>query len=335
MRHAIPYRMKTEKVILNSLKSLANFNFKLYSKVKSNAKAKAEITLIGENKVDKVEYQLFKFNEQEYHWIDTTPDLTVLTNPANQPYVLWLNFHGIHEVAIFEQLARLIDLDRYTLRQIVDTTLRPKVDEYGHYLFFSVKSVTTHEEGLFIEQVSFILGTNYVISFQEESGDHFDHIRNKIRENLGMIRKRGSDYLLAQLLDAMLDNYVETIDVINQEISLLEQVTLNHPKPDVLIKLEKTKKSTEIIKKSLKPLKEALLTILNDRMTFISKENKKYFRDLKNSCANAIEEADASLKALESITNIYFASLTHRMNEIMKVLTTVATIFIPLTFIVG
>jgi magnesium transporter len=179
------------------------------------------------------------------------------------------------------------------------------------------------------------LGKNYVLSFQEEVGDHFDHIRNKLREDLGLIRKRECDFLLFQLLDAILDNYFETLDLINHEVTLVEKETLLNPKQSTLLLIEKNKKDVDKIKKSLSPFKEALTNIMKDRTHFIDKKNRKYFRDLKNSCTNAIEEANATYAALESLTNIYFSSLSQKMNETMKVLTTVATIFIPLTFIAG
>ena len=219
---------------------------------------------------------------------------------------------------------------------MIDTTQRPKVEDYEDYIFFSVKSILrTEDQQLNIEQLSFVLGKNYIVSFQEEVGDHFDHIRDKMRAGLGHVRRRECDFLLFQLLDAILDNFFETIDSVNQEVTLLEKETLTNPRQSTLLLIEKNKKDVDKIKKALSPFKEALTNILKDRTHYITKRNRKYFRDLKNSCAHAIEEANATYSALESLTNIYFSSLSQKMNETMKVLTTVATIFIPLTFIVG
>jgi magnesium transporter len=327
--------MKADKIILQGLKSLTNLNFKFYSKLRSDAKGKAELTFIGEKKVEKVRSQLFVFNEQELTETTQLKDFVEFERQNIDSNVLWLNFHGLHDVKLLESLGRCIGIDRFTLRQILDTTQRPKAEEYDNYLFLSVKSIVVKDDRLDVEHLTFLLGNHYVVSFQEQKGDHFDHLRNKIREDLGMIRKRGSDYLLAQLLDAILDNYFETLDAINRDIELLGQSALLNPRQDLLLAIESKRKSAELVKKSLKPFKEALITILNGRTTFIKKGGKKYFRDLKNSCSSSLEEADSSLKALESLTNIYFSSLSHKMNSIMKVLTTVATIFIPLTFIVG
>ncbi|NJN41351.1 MAG: magnesium/cobalt transporter CorA [Flammeovirgaceae bacterium] len=327
-------KINPEKLILGGLKTLSSINLNFYSRLKSDSKRRTDITFIGEKKIQNVKSQLFEYSEHDCIVTEQINSFEKLKDENGK--VFWLNFHGIHDVNLFQRLASEIKLDRLTLRQLVDTTQRPKVEEFDTYIFFNVKSILKDKIlGLKVEQLSFVLSDHYILSFQEEEGDHFDSLRSKLLENMGVVRKRGCDYLLAQLLDAILDNYFETIDSINQEIAMLEKSTISNPSQDTLLSIEKVKKSTEIIKKSLLPFKEALVRILNDKTSYIKKGNKKYYRDLKNSCLNAIEEIDASNKSLESLTNIYFSSLSHKMNEIMRVLTTVATIFIPLTFIAG
>jgi magnesium transporter len=333
---------KPDEILLKSLRSLTNItgsitgiNFNFYSKIKSEAKSKTELTFIGQKKVEEAKLQLFTYNDQSC--LESEELTAYVSVNKDEPAVnYWLNLHGIHDVDLIEKIGNTLGFERLTVRHVVDTTQRPKVDDYDDYIFFSIKSILrTERQELNIEQLSFVLGKNYLVSFQEEVGDHFDHIRDKMRDDLGQVRRREPDYLLFQLLDAILDNYFETIDFINQEVTLLERETLTNPKQSTLLLMEKNKKDVDKIKKSLLPFKEALTNILKDRTHFITKRNRKYFRDLKNSCTNAIEEANASYAALESLTNIYFSSLSQKMNETMKVLTTVATIFIPLTFIVG
>ncbi len=333
---------KPDEILLKSLRSLTNItgsitgiNFNFYSKIKSEAKGKTELTFIGEKKVAEAKLQLFTYNEISCNETEKATDFELI-DTADHSHNYWLNLHGIHDVELIENIGNALCFERLTVRQVVDTTQRPKVDDYDDYIFFSIKSILIREDHqLHIEQLSFVLGKNYVVSFQEEVGDHFDHIRNKMRDNLGQVRKRECDFLLFQLLDAILDNYFETLDHINHEVALLEKETITNPKQSTLLLIEKNKKDVDKIKKSLLPFKEALTNILKDRTHFITKRNRKYFRDLKNSCTNAIEEANSTYSALESLTNIYFSSLSQKMNETMKVLTTVATIFIPLTFIVG
>jgi magnesium transporter len=333
---------KPDEILLKSLRSLTSItgsitgiNFNFYSKLKSEAKSKTELTFIGQKKIEEAKLQLFTYNDQS---CSESEEITAYTsvNKAEPTVNYWLNLHGIHDVDLIGKVGTALGLERLTVRQVVDTTQRPKVDDYDDYIFFSIKSILrTENQQLNIEQLSFVLGKNYLVSFQEEVGDHFDHIRDKMRDDLGQVRRRECDFLLFQLLDAILDNYFETIDFVNHEVTLLERETLTNPKQSTLLLIEKNKKDVDKIKKSLLPFKEALTNILKDRTHFITKRNRKYFRDLKNSCTNAIEEANATYAALESLTNIYFSSLSQKMNETMKVLTTVATIFIPLTFIVG
>ncbi|HCM76164.1 MAG TPA: magnesium and cobalt transport protein CorA [Cytophagales bacterium] len=326
---------KSLRGLTNITGSITGIDFNFYSKIKSEAKGKSELTFIGEKKMEEVQLQLFTYNAERCDESMNLDDyIRIQKDDTENNY--WLNLHGIHDVNLMENIGKSLALERLTIRHLIDTTQRPKVDDYDDYIFFSVKSILKDEsQQLKIEQLSFVLGKNYVISFQEEVGDHFDHIRTKLRDNLGLIRKRECDFLLFQLLDAILDNYFETLDFINHEVTLIEKETITNPKQSTLLLIEKNKKDVDKIKKSLSPFKEALTNIMKDRTHFIDKKNRKYFRDLKNSCTNAIEEANATYAALESLTNIYFSSLSQKMNETMKVLTTVATIFIPLTFIAG
>jgi magnesium transporter len=326
---------RPDKILLNGLKTLTDFSVSLYSEKKSVSKGTGNITFIGERKLEEVKSQCYTYNLQEVSFKEEIADFSIFDS-LDKNNTFWLNFHGLHDVHLFENLGKTINLDRITVRQILDTTLRPKVEEYDHYLFFSIKSILKDEsDRLIVEQLSFILSKNYVVSFQEEISDHFDHIRNKISENLGLVRKKGPDFLLYQLLDAILDNYFETIESINLGIKDLENMVFTDPTQGALIKIEQMKQSAEMIKKSLNPFKEAVRVIQNRKTVFITVENTKYFIDLTNTCLSAIEEIEATIKSLESLTNIYFSSLSQKMNETMKVLTTVATIFIPLTFIAG
>ncbi len=326
---------RPDKLLFDGIKSLGQFGQKLYSNQKTEAKAKAQLTFIGKKRVEEVHNQLHAFNEAEYdisHELEDFGYLETLDSSKNH----WLNFHGIHDAAIIEKIGTQANLDRLTIRQILDTTQRPKVEEHDHYLFFSIKSVLEGSDGeINVEQLSFVLGHHHIISFQEERGDHFDDIRTKMKEDIGFIRKRECDYLLSQLLDAILDNYFETVDKINEALVELEKEVLKDPSQSTLLSLEAHKRSTQLIKKSITPFKDALAGILNTQTRLISKDTLKFYRDLGYSATAAIDEVEATLRTLEGLTNIYFASLSQKMNETMKVLTTVATIFIPLTFIAG
>ncbi len=323
------------KRLLKTLYPFHSLHRDLYTSRKVESKGKARLTFIGEKKMEKVQNQLYFYTPESCSLKENITDFEVITSTETHSN-LWLNFHGVHEVETVEKIGSILNLDRLMIRQILDTTLRSKIEAEENFLFFNMKSILKKEEGtLRSEQVSFILGTNYVVSFQEEKGDHFGSIRYRITENAGLIRKKTSDYLLSQLLDAILDNYFETIEMINREISELEKSIFKNPEEKTVLILEDHKSTAKVIKKSLRPIKEALLNILNTNSKLIRKENIRYFKDLVNSSIAALEEIDSTLDTLEGLTNIYFASLSHKMNEVMKMLTLVATIFIPLTFIAG
>ena len=327
---------RPDQIILSGLRSLTGINLNLYSQLKSATKGNAELTYIGEKKVEKVETQLFVFNEHKIEEHVLSDDFSSLKKLDHDSFY-WLNFHGFHDVKLLEKLADALSIERLTLRHILDTTQRAKVEEYEGYLHFMVKSIQADEEHTIeVEHMSFLLTPQMVISFQEEKGDHFEFIRKKMRENVGFIRKRTPDYLLSQLLDAILDNYFESIEILNQDVKAYgPQVIIERPKKQMIIALESLKGKAQQIKKSLFPFKEAIQSILNERTRFLSDQHLKYYRDLLSNATSAIEEMDESIRSLEGLTNIYFASESQKMNDIMRVLTTVSTIFIPLTFIAG
>ncbi len=327
--------MDPSKIVKKGVKSITQIPKFIYTNVKSASKKSADITFIGEKKLDYTYTQVYEYDYDFLKIHEETPNFEVFKK-LEEDKVYWINFHGLHDVKIFEDLAKVFNFDGITIRHIVDTTQRPKVEEYDNYLFFTIKSMLERvEDEIDIEQLSFIMGRNYIISFQEKVGDHFEHIRKRIRERLGLVRKKKSDFLLYLLLDAILDNYFETFDLLVEDVAELEREVLKDPKQVTLLKIEAKKKAVASIKKSLAPLKEALENILNDKLTFIARENMKYYRDLRNNCSNAIEEFESLNQALEGLTNIYFSSISHKMNEIMKVLTLVSTVFIPLSFIAG
>ncbi len=325
--------LRPDKILFTGLKAVGD---SLYSLQKSQAKGEARLTFIGEKRIDDVDAQLFIYNADKAEEVEKAKGIDIL-NKINKDSIVWLNYHGLHEVEHFEKIAKDVKLDRLTLRQILDTTQRPKVEEFDDYLFFSVKSIqkTKAKSDLEIEQLSFVLFNGYLLSFQEQIGDHFDYIRNKITDDLGLIRKKKADYLLVQLIDSIVDNYFETIDELIKGINELETKILRSPDNTSLLEIEKYKRQVRTIKSSLSPLIESINTVLNGKTKFIEDENIKYFKDIRNSCSSALDQNESINSSLESLTNIYFASLSQKMNQIMKVLTLVSTIFIPLTFIAG
>jgi magnesium transporter len=215
---------------------------------------------------------------------------------------------------------------------------RPKLEEYPNYMFFSIRSALPHTDSNVIlrqEQISFILGKNYLISFQERSSDHFTDVRDRIEKKRGKIRFKGADFLLFRMLDAIVDNYFEVLEDITDKIEILEMKLIRNPNSDTLKLIEYQKRKLIELRKIVLPLKDVTFQLEKLRSPFLELENHHYFADLKDNCMAILEEIDANKQILEGMANLYYAVQGQRMNEIMKVLTVVSAIFIPLTFIAG
>lgn len=249
----------------------------------------------------------------------------------------WLNFHSIKDRESIEKLCENLGIDKLTVEDIYRSSKRPKLEEYNNYLFFKIKSALPKDNssGLEKENLSFIVGEKYLISFQEKSSDHFPDVRDRIEQKRGKIRMKNSDFLLFRLLEAITDNYFEVLDDIVHSIEKLESRLIAHPKSDTLKKIESQKRKLIELRKIVFPLKEVTSQLEKLHCPFIQKDNHYYFSELKDNCLTILDEIDANKQILEGVANLYYAIQSQRMNEIMKVLTIVSTIFIPLTFIVG
>jgi magnesium transporter len=201
-----------------------------------------------------------------------------------------------------------------------------------------VRSALPAENNIFVlqqEQISFILGKNYLISFQQKSSEHFTDVRDRIEKKRGKIRYKGADFLLFRMLDAIVDNYFEVLVDITDSIEKLEMKLIRVANSDTLKMIEFQKRKLIELRKIVLPLKDVAFQLEKTQSQFINSDNHPYFADLKENCLAVMEEIDANKQILEGMANLYYAIQGQRMNEIMKVLTVVSAIFIPLTFIVG
>lgn len=290
----------------------------------------------GEKYADDTKLQLFSYNPDE---IVEEVDLkeNKFTGFAEDNKFYWLNIHGIHDIEKIQSISNKIKLHNLTIQDILDINQRPKFQNYDNYWFFSAKTVSpvTNNE-LELEQLSFILGKNYLVSFQEKVGDHFDHIRYRLREKVGLSRDRGSDLLLYLLFEAIFDNYLKTLETIEQKLGELIVIDINEdPSPRILKTIEHYRRKTHQIKRKIVPTKEFIAKIEREEDGFIDARHLKYYSELKDICLSIIDDCDKLLVRLDSQENMFFSVQGHRMNQVMKTLTIVATIFIPLTFIAG
>lgn len=296
------------------------------------------IQFVGQKFVDIPSIQIFNYNDENLLEFASKGDFSKIEEITDRKNhgVTWINIHGIHDTELVRQIASKFFIDNLVVQDIVDTSQRPKIDIHPDYLFFSVKSLLPSDKGnIESEHISFILKENVLLSFQEKVGDHFEHIRSRIRENKGLVRKNGADFLLYLLLDAITGNCYSTLERLESNLEQLPALIMKEPRPEYIVQLEEIKRNLFAIRKAIFPLKEAIIFTEKGQIEQIKNTTIPYFSDLKDQLLLIIDDADINLTRAEGSTNLFFSYQGHRMNEVMKVLTIVATIFIPLTFVAG
>jgi len=249
----------------------------------------------------------------------------------------WLNIDGLHKIEIIEKIGKLYDIHPLVLEDIVNTQQRPKIEVYDKYIYIVLKMIDYDyaSENVKIEQISLILGKNYVISFQENIGDVFDSVRNRLRNPESRIRKFGSDYLVYALMDRIVDNYFIIMEKLGEQLEDFEEESYNNPGKHVAEKLNKLRRETIFLRKAVWPLREMVNHLASGDITQISSNTNVYMRDLYDHTVQVLDTIETYRDLLSGIMDVYLSNLSFKMNEVMKVLTIISTIFIPLTFIAG
>jgi magnesium transporter len=222
------------------------------------------------------------------------------------------------------------------LEDILNTEQRPKSEDHGDYLYIVLRLFHEGAGGVLVpEQVSIVLGHNWLISLQEKEGNLFDPIRERLRNGKGRLRKAGPDYLAHALLDAMVDSYFATLDKFGEKIENLEEELIGRPSPATLRTLQTLKREMILLRKSAWPLREMLGCLSRSDSTLVREQSIIYFRDIYDHAVQVIDTIETYRDMLSGMLDIYLSSISNRMNEIMKVLTIFATFFMPLTFLAG
>jgi len=236
-----------------------------------------------------------------------------------------------------EEIGRRFELHPLLMEDVLNTEQRPKLDDYGSYVFFVLRMLQYDEKGSAIdsEQVSLVLGRSYVLSFQESIGDIFDPLRERIRNGKGVVRSRGADYLAYCLIDAVVDGYFSILERVGDRLEELEDELVVNPGIETLHAIHRLKRQVTMLRKSVWPLREVINRL--DRMGsgLIEEGTRVYLRDVYDHTIQVIDAIETYRDLLSGMLEIYLSSISNRMNEIMKVLTIIGTIFIPLTFIAG
>ncbi len=294
-----------------------------------------EFTFTGDLKVNELAIQLFKYSKEGCDEISniSPENINAFKKDGNN---YWLNIYGLSDTESIVSICEKQGIHSLVIQDILDVDQRPKFQEFENYSFLTLKSIAPSEEEMITEQISFVFGANHLISFQERKADFFEHIRIRLRENKGILRERAVDYLLYTMLESILDNYFKALTKLDEEIEKFDFMnTKKEPSPNALEIIENDKKLVAFIKKSILPIKEFTQMVERGECQFIEKKHIKYFSEIKDLCLTLIDNCDIILSSLESETNLFFSMQGHRMNQVMKTLTIVSTIFIPLTFIAG
>jgi magnesium transporter len=291
---------------------------------------------VGERKTEAtritiLDYDEARFEEKE---VQTVEECSSCKDSAT---VSWINVDGVHDIDAIGKLADTFEIHPLTLEDIVNTQQRPKLEDYEKYLFFVLRMLiyddATHE--IQTEQISLVLGPNYVISFQEKQGDIFDPIRERIRTGKGRIRKLGPDYLAYSLIDAIVDHYFLILEKSGERIEELEENVVMTPQPATLHEIHRMKREMILLRRSVWPLREVIGALEREESPLVAKSTRPFLRDLYDHTIQVIDTVETYRDMLSGMHDTYLSSISNRMNEIMKVLTIIATIFIPLTFIAG
>jgi len=251
--------------------------------------------------------------------------------------VTWINVDGVRDVDVVQRLGDIFGLHPLTLEDIVNTHQRPKLEDFEDYIYIVLKMPRYDSErrDFIDEQVSFILRPGCVLSFQERHGDVFDPIRERIRGGRGRIRKAGADYLMYALVDAVVDGYFVLLESVGEQVETIEEELAREPSQAVMRRIHNLKRETILVRRAIWPLREVISSLSKNDSNLIEDATMIYLRDVYDHTIQVIDTIESLRDILSGLLDLYLSSVSNRMNEVMKVLTVIATMFIPLTFVAG
>jgi len=291
---------------------------------------------IGEKKAETPKITIMDYDEAHFQEEEIkTIDECLLFK--DKPTVTWINIDGLHQVEILEKLGECYGLHPLVLEDIPNTDQRPKMEDYGEYIYVVLKMLNYNDKSSEIEseQISLILGPNFVFSFQEREGDIFDPIRDRIRNSKGRIRKMGADHLAYSLLDSIVDNYFIILEKLGEKIEFLEEKLVTRPTPETLQTIHHLRREMIFLRKAVWPLREVINALGRGESSLIKESTRIYLRDVYDHTIQTIDTIETYRDMVSGMLDIFLSSVSNRLNSVMKVLTIIATIFMPLTFLAG
>ncbi|MEA3508675.1 MAG: magnesium/cobalt transporter CorA [Synergistota bacterium] len=296
--------------------------------------APGELVHIGEKRVEKALVSVIEYDAENFSEVKAGPELEC-PSPGRET-TLWINVDGLHDTELLQKTGKRFSIHPLVLEDICNTGQRPKMEDYGDYLYIVMKMATwnTETRQVDFEQVSLVLTENCVISFQERPGDVFEPVRQRLRLGKGRIKKHGADFLAYSLLDAAVDEYFVLLEQIGDQVAALEDDLLDDPGNHIVAGIHELKREMIYLRKTAWPLRE-VVALLERSDGLVTADTALYARDLYDHVIQVIDGIETLRDVISGMLDVYLSSVSNRMNEIMKVLTIIATIFIPLTFLAG
>ena len=291
---------------------------------------------VEEKKAEKVRISLIEYDEAQFQEKEATT-IEECFPFKDKSSVTWINIDGIHQADILEKIGAHFGIHPLVLEDIMNPEQRPKIEDFENYIYVIAKMIYFDDRKNDIEagQLSIILGPNFIISFQEKKGDIFNPVRDRIRKARGRIRKMKPDYLAYALLDTIVDHYFIVLEKLGGKIAEMEEELVAKPTPETLQSIYTLKRELIFLRKSIWPLREVVNVLERGEPSLIHKSTVIYLRDIYDHTIQVIDTVETFRDMVSGVLDIYLSSVSNRMNEVMKVLTIIATIFIPLTFLVG
>jgi len=282
-----------------------------------------------ETKVRVIDFSADNFYENDINRLEELAEFKALDT------VTWIDIIGASQLEILDKIGNLFHIHNLVLEDMLNTTHRPKLEDYGEYIFLIMKNIRMQENDFLIEQISLIIGKNYVISFLENNFSVFDPVRNRLRAGKGKMRKLGADYLGYALIDMVVDNYFIALEHIGEQIELLEERVMLEANPNHVHEIQRLRTDLLFIRKAVWPLREVINNLGRDDSEIFKSETHLYIRDVYDHVIQVIDTVETYREMVSGLMDIYLSSVSNRMNEVMKVLTIISTVFIPLTFLAG
>ena len=291
---------------------------------------------VGEKKLESVRIGLIDYNEEEIE-LRELKSIDECFPYLDRSSITWVNIDGLHDIEVINKIGSHFDLHPLVLEDILNTEQRPKLDDMDEYLFVVAKMIYYNPDNnqVKFEQISIVFGKNFVLTFQEDAGDVFDPVRERLRKGKGRIRKMGADYLMYTLLDALVDSYYNVLERIGDRVENLEDDLMESPEPETLQVIHNMKRELVFLRRSVWPIREIIGSLERGESDLISDVTKIFYRDVYDHTIQVIDTIETCRDIVSGMMDLFLSSVSNRMNEVMKMLTVIATIFIPLTFIAG